>query len=101
MHKSDLDRKSLKMNKGTSHSSEVDQPFYVRRKPDPIPFSKYLYNSEKGTVLGRTGMSWGKNRVEQCLLSGEESVIERTPKTRLNTNTKTGQVWCVLCSVKA
>lgn len=31
-----------------------------RRKPDPIPFSKRIYNSEKGTFLGRTGTSWGK-----------------------------------------
>lgn len=35
-----------------------------RRRPDPIPFSQFLYNSEKGTVLGRTGSSWGK----ECIL---------------------------------
>jgi hypothetical protein len=39
---------------------EMDQPFYVRKKPDPIPFSKFMWNSDKGTVMGRTGSSWGK-----------------------------------------
>lgn len=42
---------------------EMDEPFYVRRKPDPIPFSKFLYNKEKGTVMGRTGGSWGKHKL--------------------------------------
>lgn len=36
------------------------EAFFVRSKPDPIPFSKFLYNSNEGTVLGRTAMSWGK-----------------------------------------
>jgi len=39
---------------------EMEEPFYVRRKPDPVPFSKFLYNKDKGTVLGRTGVSWAK-----------------------------------------
>jgi Sodium / potassium ATPase beta chain len=50
------------MSKGMKPSLEMEEPFYVRRKPDPVPFSKFLYNSEKGTVLGRTGSSWGKAR---------------------------------------
>lgn len=48
------------MSKGITNSMEMEEPFYVRRKPDPIPLRKFLYNSEKGTVMGRTGMSWGK-----------------------------------------
>lgn len=48
------------MSKGISNSMEMEEPFYVRRKPDPIPFRKFLYNSEKGTVMGRNGTSWGK-----------------------------------------
>ena len=51
------------MSKGITNSMEMDQPFYVRRKPDPIPFSKFLFNSEAGTVMGRTGSSWGKDRL--------------------------------------
>lgn len=39
---------------------EMDEPFYVRKRPDPVPFHKVLWNREKGTVLGRTGISWGK-----------------------------------------
>lgn len=45
---------------GVDHGMEMEQPFYVRKKPDPIPFSKFLFNSDNGTVLGRTGLSWGK-----------------------------------------
>lgn len=48
------------MSKGITNEMDMDQPFYVRKKPDPVPFHKFLYNSEKGTVLGRTGSSWGK-----------------------------------------
>lgn len=48
------------MSKGITNLMEMEEPFYVRRKPDPIPFSKFLFNSEKRTVLGRTGTSWGK-----------------------------------------
>lgn len=50
------------MSKGITNSMEIDQPFYVRRRPDPVPFTKFLYNSEKGTVMGRTASSWGKNK---------------------------------------
>lgn len=46
---------------------EMEEPFYVRRKPDPIPFSKFLYNKEKGTVMGRTGVSWGKHNMQLTL----------------------------------
>lgn len=49
------------MSKGITNSLEMEEPFYVRRKPDPVPFSKFLYNSDKGTVMGRTGPSWGKH----------------------------------------
>lgn len=48
------------MSKGISKTVEDEEPFYVRRKPDPVPFSKFLYNSDKGTIMGRTGGSWGK-----------------------------------------
>lgn len=48
------------MSKGMTNSMEMNEPFYVRRRPDPIPFSKFLYNSDKGTVMGRTGQSWAK-----------------------------------------
>ena len=48
------------MSKGMTNSMEMNEPFYVRRRPDPIPFRKFLYNKEKGTVMGRTGVSWGK-----------------------------------------
>lgn len=32
----------------------------ARMRPDPVPFSKYLYNSRDGTVLGRNKSSWSK-----------------------------------------
>ncbi len=48
------------MSKGFTNSMEMDEPFYVRRRPDPVPFSRFLLNREKGTVMGRTGQSWGK-----------------------------------------
>jgi len=31
-----------------------------RRRPDPIPWRKRVFNSEKGTLFGRTGSSWAK-----------------------------------------
>lgn len=48
--------KSLKTS--MSPIMEEDQ-FFVRRKPDPIPFHQFVYNSRDGTVLGRSGASWG------------------------------------------
>lgn len=54
------------MSKGITNNMEMEEPFYVRRKPDPVPFSKFLYNKDKGTVLGRTGVSWGKQKYYQC-----------------------------------
>lgn len=51
------------MSKGITNTMEMEEPFYVRRKPDPVPFSKFLYNKDKGTVLGRTGVSWGKRSI--------------------------------------
>uniref|UniRef100_U5EXA6 Putative sodium/potassium-transporting atpase subunit beta-2 n=1 Tax=Corethrella appendiculata TaxID=1370023 RepID=U5EXA6_9DIPT len=44
--------------------SPVGQPdehdVFIRTKPEPIPFTKFLYNSNEGTVLGRTATSWAK-----------------------------------------
>lgn len=48
------------MSKGGANTMDMNEPFYVRRKPDPIPFRKFLYNREKGTVMGRNATSWGK-----------------------------------------
>lgn len=71
-------------------SVESDEPFYVRRRPDPVPFTQFLYNSEKGTVMGRTAVSWGKTT--EMLISGFISIpwrnIIRSKKETLNTNTK-------------
>ena len=89
------------MSKGITNSMEMEQPFYVRRKPDPVPFSKFLYNSEKGTVLGRTAGSWGK-KVQQLLimLLYHSKRFRRTTLNYLNTNTIVDrliiQVWCVV-----
>ncbi|CRK99800.1 CLUMA_CG013108, isoform A [Clunio marinus] len=43
-----------------TNSMEMEQPFYVRQRPAPIPFHQFLYDSNKNTVLGRTGSSWAK-----------------------------------------
>lgn len=32
----------------------------IRRRPEPVPFNKFIYNSRDGTILGRTSSSWGK-----------------------------------------
>lgn len=45
----------------TNQYQQEEDAFFVRRKPDPIPFSKFLYNSTEGTVLGRNATSWGKH----------------------------------------
>jgi sodium/potassium-transporting ATPase subunit beta len=45
------------MGRAVEVTTEVQD---YRRRPDPIPFSQFLYNSEKGTVLGRTASSWAK-----------------------------------------
>uniref|UniRef100_A0A1L8DF34 Putative sodium/potassium-transporting atpase subunit beta-2 n=1 Tax=Nyssomyia neivai TaxID=330878 RepID=A0A1L8DF34_9DIPT len=39
---------------------EMEEPFYVRRRPPPVNFWNFLYNSDKGTVMGRSGSSWVK-----------------------------------------
>uniref|UniRef100_A0A1B0GI31 Putative sodium/potassium-transporting atpase subunit beta-2 n=1 Tax=Lutzomyia longipalpis TaxID=7200 RepID=A0A1B0GI31_LUTLO len=39
---------------------EMDEPFYVRRRPEPFSLWQFLYNSDKGTVMGRSGKSWVK-----------------------------------------
>ena len=38
---------------------------FVRTKPEPIPFSKFLLNRSEGTVLGRTALSWGKHSISK------------------------------------
>ncbi|ETN68030.1 hypothetical protein AND_000136 [Anopheles darlingi] len=43
-----------------SPASAVQAHDHVRMKPEPIPFSKFLFNSQNGTVLGRGAGSWGK-----------------------------------------
>lgn len=86
-----------------SHSTnEEDQPFYVRRKPDPVPFSKFLYNSEKGTVMGRTGSSWGKAAmlITRCIsgatIIGEELLTHTPSRSPLD---YTGVEWCCCLSM--
>lgn len=32
----------------------------VRERPPPFKFSTWLYNDREGTIMGRTGSSWGK-----------------------------------------
>lgn len=44
----------------TTTIPEPENEAFVRRKPDPIPFHRFLYNSNEGTVLGRTALSWAK-----------------------------------------
>lgn len=54
------------MSKKHSNGFEMEEPAYpshVREKPAPVPFSKFLHNSEAGTYLGRTPSSWGKQEV--------------------------------------
>lgn len=41
-------------------AGEPEHEVFVRERPPPIPFSRFLYNSDEGTVLGRTGLSWAK-----------------------------------------
>ncbi|EJY57851.1 AAEL010145-PC [Aedes aegypti] len=73
------------------------EAFFVRSKPDPIPFSKFLYNSNEGTVLGRTAMSWAKigtfYMIFYCVLAALVAVCmwvffqtldPRTPKWQLD-----------------
>lgn len=97
------------MSKGITNSMEMDQPFYCRKKADPVPFSKFMYNSEEGTVFGRTGSSWGKKdvynvwvninglsrRKERILgeiVSEEEGLTQIPVKSRRLII----QVWCLL-----
>lgn len=47
------------MSKGKGEQIE-ENSYDFRTKPEPIPFSKYLYNKDEGTVLGRNGASWGE-----------------------------------------
>lgn len=79
------------MSKAITNDLDMDQPFYVRKKPDPVPFHKVLYNSEKGTVLGRTGTSWGKHTVS--LVGAQWPTLPLATALsnchRLNTHTKT------------
>lgn len=80
------------MSKGITNSMEMDQPFYVRRKAEPVPFTKFLFNSEEGTVMGRTGSSWGKKSVwvnfnGPCGVKGLKSWVKLVRRRRFNTNT--------------
>jgi Sodium / potassium ATPase beta chain len=68
------------MSKGKG-AMEAEEPFYVRRKPDPVPFSKFLYNSDKGTVMGRTGSSWGKLVATKCPLESLPRLSGQLVKT--------------------
>ncbi|XP_050101378.1 sodium/potassium-transporting ATPase subunit beta-2-like [Anopheles aquasalis] len=43
-----------------SPASAASAHDHVRMKPEPVPFSKFLFNSQNGTVLGRTAGSWAK-----------------------------------------
>lgn len=81
------------MSKGITNSMEMQEPFYVRRRPDPIPLRKFLYNKEKGTVMGRTGVSWGK---QLASLSAFYWEIEQV--AHFNTHTRKGStsVCCML-----
>jgi sodium/potassium-transporting ATPase subunit beta len=78
------------MSKGITNSMEMEEPFYVRRKPDPIPFSKFLYNKEKGTVMGRTGGSWGECIVCNYLFISNLTLFESIEQVaHFNTTTTT------------
>lgn len=48
------------MAKRKTEQFDMDNEYDFRTKPDPVPFSKFLYNSRDGTVLGRNGVSWGE-----------------------------------------
>lgn len=54
------------------------------RKAEPFNLKLYLYNSEKGTVLGRDRVSWGKftlSRLRICLRnSNSNEGLKITPK---------------------
>lgn len=41
------------------HQSSLDEEFQIRRK-EPFHWGTFLYNHEKGTVMGRDKVSWGK-----------------------------------------
>jgi hypothetical protein len=74
------------MSKGITNNMEMDEPFYVRRKPDPVPFSKFLYNKEKGTVMGRSGTSWGENYLCNYSEFHQESIsnlLSRSTRTQM------------------
>lgn len=79
------------MSKGMTNSMEINEPFYVRRRPDPIPFRKFLYNDEKGTVMGRTGTSWGKWMLSVIIHKKKIAIFKAS--TASSTNTIDIQVW--------
>lgn len=51
--------KSLPM----TNDLEMEEPFYVRKKADPVPFTTFLCNTKEGTILGRSPLSWGKKQL--------------------------------------
>lgn len=55
---------------------EMDEPFYVRRRPPPFSFWKFLYNTDNGTVMGRSGASWCKSIIS-CAAFGHHDVVVR------------------------
>lgn len=48
------------MTNGKDGMMEMEQPYYVRSRPDPIPFHRFVYNPQTNTVLGRGAASWAK-----------------------------------------
>lgn len=50
----------LKMSQKHEKVEDPSDPFFIRTPPPPFKLSTFLYNSKEGTILGRTGSSWGK-----------------------------------------
>lgn len=73
---------------------EINEPFYVRRRPDPIPFRKFLYNDEKGTVMGRTGSSWGKWMLS--VIIHKIAVSKVAPTAQIHLTYRCGILCCLL-----
>lgn len=75
---------------------DPSDPFFIRKPPPPFKLSTFLYNSEKGLVLGRSGSSWAKillfygvfyavlaALVAICMWVFFQTLDPRTPKWRL------------------
>jgi hypothetical protein len=60
---------SMKKNYGWKDElTEMEPKTHVRERPPPVPFRKFLHNSEEGTFLGRTPSSWGKRNRELLVI---------------------------------